>query len=344
MYASHRDACILAYYSSLLSESLEHSYADLGIGDHVIAYRRLGKANYHFGAEALLFAQASAPCMILAFDVSKFFDGLDHSMLKRRLRRVLGASELSNDWYAVFRHVTRYRKVELEALKEHPVFGPRISASSRKPIATVAELKAAGVSMIRNADTFGIPQGTPISSTFANLYMIEFDCAVASFCNALGGFYRRYSDDILIICKPEDAAQIEMFVADAITSEHLKLQTTKTERTLFEPGGSGAAQYLGFTLTASGASIRPSSISRQGRKLRRTARRIEKAGLAAIADGRADKIYTRTLRRRFSPAAGGVRNFSSYARRSADALGSKTILRQARRLERELEAIIKGFK
>jgi len=341
MYASHRDACILGYYSEQLGRRLDETYKGTDLDKCVIAYRRLGKANYHFAAEAFAFAKENAPCSVLAFDVSGFFDSLDHSLLKRRLKSILGVSELSPDWYAVFRQVTQFRKVVLDDLKAHSVFSLRINDRTPQPIATVAELKEAGITIHPNPNKYGIPQGTPISSTFANLYMIEADRTIASACKKVGAFYRRYSDDILIICKPEDKFRLESVVLDAVDGERLTINIDKTERTLFEIAGEKSAQYLGFSLHPSGASLRQSSLSRQWRKLRQAAKRIEKVGTQAIATGRATKIYTRKLRKRFSPLP--LRNFSSYARRSAEELDSKIIRRQARRLERELERIISGF-
>ncbi|KLK90968.1 hypothetical protein AA309_22545 [Microvirga vignae] len=341
MYASHRDACILGYYSAQLGLRLEKLYAESALGDNVIAYRALGKANYHFSAEALRYAEANAPCMILAYDVSGFFDSLDHGILKQRLKDILEVSELSPDWYAVFRQVTKFRKIALDDLKAHSTFGARIKDKARRPIATVAEVKAAGITITPNPNQHGIPQGTPISSTFANLYMIEVDRKIASACTKAGAFYRRYSDDILIICKPEDALRLESVVLDAVDNERLALNTDKIERTLFDRANYRSAQYLGFLLNPKGAAIRPSSLSRQWRKLRQAAKRIEKAGNEAIAAGRAKKIYTRKLRKRFAPLP--LRNFSSYARRAAEELRSKVVRRQARRIERELEKIISRF-
>lgn len=51
MFASHRDACILSYYSWLLNRRLEQAYASRDIGENVIAYRALGKGNYHFASD-----------------------------------------------------------------------------------------------------------------------------------------------------------------------------------------------------------------------------------------------------------------------------------------------------
>ena len=106
-YASHRDSCILSYYAHLLNETLDAYYEESAIGDSVIAYRSLGKANYNFAAEALSFAKSNSPVTILAFDVTGFFDNLDHDLLKQRFKAILGVSELSDDWYKVFRFITR---------------------------------------------------------------------------------------------------------------------------------------------------------------------------------------------------------------------------------------------
>jgi RNA-directed DNA polymerase len=111
MYASHRDACILSKYSADLTALLNQYYKDEKLEDCVIAYRALGKANYHFSADAQRFAVAGAPCIMLCFDVTGFFDNLDHSILKDRLKRIFKVNELSKAWYAVFRHVSRYHHV-----------------------------------------------------------------------------------------------------------------------------------------------------------------------------------------------------------------------------------------
>lgn len=60
-YASHRDACILAYYAHLLNGALDARYVADGTNENVIAYRPLGRSNGDFAAEAYAFAQANAP-------------------------------------------------------------------------------------------------------------------------------------------------------------------------------------------------------------------------------------------------------------------------------------------
>ena len=217
------------------------------------------------------------------------------------------------------------------------------------PIATVAAIKAAGIKIHGNEKgSVGIPQGTPISAAFSNLYMVDFDISANQFCRDRSALYRRYSDDILVICAPEYAEEIEAKIADLVASEKLELSVSKTERTPFPfpesaPLGARSPQYLGFTYYPGGAGIRPESLSRQWRKMRRSIRRTRKTAEAAIAAGHSTKVFTKKLRRRFSPLQ--CRNFSSYARRSAAAFGNgEKISRQAQRLEREFERQISLLK
>lgn len=342
MFASHRDACILDYYASILSDRLNASYERDGISEHVVAYRALGRANYHFAADALRFARDHKPCMVLAFDVTKFFDTLDHGRLKARLREILAVNELPADWFAVLKSVTRFRYVSLEEIHKHPDFAVRLKLKARRPIATMAELKAAGIEIVPNAERRGIPQGTPISSVLANLYLRPFDLEMAAYAREVGGFYRRYSDDILFICREGDAREAEDRIRRGLKQQLLEISEDKTERTSFDDGALKTAQYLGFDLHPSGASIRPGSLSRQWRNMRRAVRRAKANGDKAIASGKSKTIYMKALNRRFMCLPG--RNFSSYARKSAEALQSRKVLRQARRLERKYESLVKELK
>jgi len=366
-YASHRDACIMAYYAHQLNQALEAYYNTAGIGDSIIAYRALGQANYNFASEALAFAQANAPVTILAFDVTKFFDNLDHGLLKKRLKAVLNVTKLSDDWYKVFHAITSFHFVNLAELKAHPEFGPRLKERSRRRIASVEELKAAGVTFHPNPELAkgqkrGIPQGTPISAAASNLYMLDFDVAARTFCGKIGAFYRRYSDDILIICKPGDSLAIEAEIMRLIACEKLEIAPHKTEKTFYNqaiiiPRTTKAAQYLGFSFDESGPAIRESSLSRQWRKMRRAMKRARKSAEWRVKNGQPGHVYVKKLFRRFSyitvntgSSLRTLRNFSSYGRRSAKAFGpDEKISNQVKRLERaafreiaRLKALVKG--
>lgn len=111
MFASHRGACILSKYTFDLSRLLDQHYEQSGLENSVIAYRKLGRANYHFSADAYRFAKSRNRCVVLCFDITGFFDNLDHGILKNRLKQLLAVDELPANWYAVFRHVTKFSKV-----------------------------------------------------------------------------------------------------------------------------------------------------------------------------------------------------------------------------------------
>ena len=326
----------------MLAAKLDDYYEMHGLSDSVIAYRALGKANYGFAGEAMEFAKQHSPVVVLAFDVTGFFDHLDHGLLKNRLKHILNTAELEEHWFKVFRFMTKFRYVALDDLRTHPQFRSRLKEMSREPIASMSELKQAGIKFRKNPKPGkGIPQGTPISAAFSNLYMIQYDAAARAYCENIGAFYRRYSDDILVICKPNDAANAEAEITSLMMDERLEFSPDKTERTEFDVNGglfsnSKAAQYLGFNLSSSGAAIRQSSLSRQWRKMRRAFKRTRKVAEAEIAAGRADKVWTKKLRRRFTALK--FRNFSSYGRRAAAAFGpDERITRQIRRFERVAE-------
>ncbi len=342
MYASHRDACILSKFAFDITRKLDDFYEREGLTTHVIGYRRLGKSNYDFSADAYRFAKANSPCVILCFDITGFFDHLDHRLLKERLKRLLGVSELPHDWFAVFRHVTRFHYVNRDALAAHPTFGPRLKSKKPEPVASIAEVKATGIEIKSNQDAFGIPQGTPISSVFSNLYMMDLDRDIAALCNALGALYQRYSDDILVICGAEHENAIREALASAVKIHELEIKDEKTERAIFGATGPEVFQYLGFSVTSNGATIRPSSLARQWRKLKYNIAKTKKIGEAAIAEGRSEKVFTKRLRRRFYPV--GVRNFSAYARSAAKAFASRQIVRQVMRLERRADEAIRNLK
>jgi RNA-directed DNA polymerase len=129
MYASHRDACILSKYAASLTNKLDSFYEVNGLSTNVIGYRRLGKSNYHFSADAYRFAMEKAQCVVLCFDITGFFDHLDHRLLKDRLERLLNVKELPQDWYQVFRHVTKYSYVSRDALAAHPIFAAKFKSN-----------------------------------------------------------------------------------------------------------------------------------------------------------------------------------------------------------------------
>lgn len=349
MFASHRDACILSYYSAQLDAVLEAAYQRDRLEANVIAYRKLGRGNDDFSADAYRYAVAHAPCMILAFDVTDFFGSLDHALLKKRLKAKLGVEKLADDWYQALKAVTRYHFIDSAALKADEVIGPRCKNRKPEPIATMAEIKSRGIKIHAAPNPGqGIPQGTPISATLSNLYLYDFDLQMLQYAEQVGAFYRRYSDDVLFICAPRTAAAAEVKIRELLVQDRLTVSEAKTERTLFDPGSEEgrkhAAQYLGFAFSSAGPMIRASSVSRRWRKLRGAIMRQRKAAAAVATTGGTFQLSTKKLRRQFSPTGG--RNFSSYARRAVATFGPEgaAILRQVMRLERAADSEVRKLK
>ncbi|MEG0272746.1 MAG: reverse transcriptase/maturase family protein [Hydrogenoanaerobacterium sp.] len=112
-YSAHIDRCIYQYYGFLLNEKYNKYVAELGFSDAVVAYRtNLHKNNVHFAKQAIDSIRKE-DCGIIVGDFTKFFDNLNHKYLKKNLCKVLGITTLSEDWYAVFKNITKYSTWDL---------------------------------------------------------------------------------------------------------------------------------------------------------------------------------------------------------------------------------------
>lgn len=336
MFASHRDACILSRYSAEIVARLDAWYIAKGLNETVIAYRSLGKSNYHFAKRVEDFVRAQPSLTVMCFDVTGFFDNLDHKRLKERLKTILECDELGADWYAVFKAVTHYRFIHLDELKKHGHLAERLKARKPHPLATIDQVKALGVPIEKNLKKKGIPQGTPISASFSNLYMAEFDEQMEAESSKRGALYQRYSDDILIACSKSRWKVLHALVEEKLAEHGLELQRDKTEIVHLHGASALTFQYLGYQLGLGDARLRLKSLSRQWRTAKRALRKAEHVGQRAIAQGKANQIYTRKLHLRFTSA--GPRNFLSYADRSAETLESPAIRKQAKRLRKFVRA------
>jgi hypothetical protein len=81
----------------------------------------------------------------------------------------------------------------------------------------------------------GIPHGLPISAMLANLYLLNFDKnIVENVVKKHNALYRRYSDDIVVICDKNNFEAIEKIVNEAIEGVKVEIAKEKTEVFLFE--------------------------------------------------------------------------------------------------------------
>lgn len=215
MYASHMDAHIYGFFSYKWSQAYERYIKENGSAESVIAYRKIAdtanrnKGNIQFAREIFQYIQENDDSVAIVADVSKFFDTLKHKTLKERLCAVLDVAELSSDEYKVFRSLSAFRYVlkDEEWGSTYAQLVSRIARGVRKGKSLPQAVYESGKKIIRtNKAEIGIPQGSPVSGLLANIYLSAFDAAIRNeFPEAL---YRRYSDDIVVVCSADvmDAA------------------------------------------------------------------------------------------------------------------------------------------
>lgn len=141
-YSSNIDSCIFSYYAHLLHPQYEKILENFGIDDAVIGYRSVG-SNIDLALQAFREIETRGPCVAFAFDISGFFDNIDHGVLKRNWCRVLECAKLPDDHYHVFRNLTKYSSVNKSAVLRRLGISP--STKDRDislPICSVGEFRS----------------------------------------------------------------------------------------------------------------------------------------------------------------------------------------------------------
>ena len=249
-YVAHSDAHIHAKYASDLSALMEDRYARGPGRDSVIAYRRIdGKCNIDFAHDCFKHIENRGECDVVAIDVRGFFDNLDASYLKQQWSHLLGRS-LPDDHYSVFKSVTKDRAIALPTLRDQ--FRGRVPRRLGRTMQRVCEpyeFRQIVVPHLEPRHTIvsrmkgdpdvpkGIPQGTPISAVLANLYMYNVDVQIENDIRQIDGYYRRYSDDILVIVKPGCGAAAEEIVRNHVAAAMLEVHNDKRTATCFDSMG-----------------------------------------------------------------------------------------------------------
>lgn len=208
-YAAHMDSLIYKYYGILLNDKLSEFLDKNSLNYCAIAYRSnlKGESNIHFSKRAFDFIKKQEKAYVFIGDFKDFFPSLDHMYLKKRLCNLLGVEQLSEDYYAVFKNVTRFSMIELEELLAINNLPNNLAGKHKfnklktalPDNETLNSLKKKCIHVNRNLEN-GIPQGSPISGVLANIYMMEFDLAMKHLIEEKNnGLYMRYSDDIIIV-------------------------------------------------------------------------------------------------------------------------------------------------
>ena len=146
-----------------------------------------------------------------------------------------------------------------------------------------------------------------------------------------GGFYRRYSDDIAIYL-PQDQSfdDAEKFIRNELEGINLNVNESKTDLSSFtnESGQISCDkpfQYLGFLFDGKRVLIRPSSIQRYYKKMRKGI--FGKVAAAKNNNIPSSEIYLRELYKKYTHY-GKKRNFPRYAYRASEVFNSPEIKQQ----------------
>ena len=363
--ASHHDAAIYSYYAMLVGERYEQRLTDLNLTVVPTAFRKIcgGRCNIHHAKEVFDFVDAHRPCVALAFDIEKFFDRLNHKVLRTAWADILGAARLPEDHYKVFRSMTRFSWVSRDDVyAEFGIsrFNPKME-NSENPRPRICEapefrerVREAGLLQMNPDKDRGIPQGAPISALLSNLYMLRVDEVMNAWAIQIGGLYRRYCDDIMVVVPPERVDTTEFLLKALIREIDLKINDDKTERVSFGPDEGHLAvdgkrlPYLGFVFDGNAVRLRQSSLDRYYGKMRRGVVFAATCHVAHVGTAKEIPMKVRKLYLKYSYLARSQRggkalrqkagakyqlrrtNFITYALRSADHFGSRTIRRQIR--------------
>lgn len=355
-YASHTDSQLFRRYGNELSARYETALTNGGFDGVALAYRRFEprKCNIHFANDAFRWIEDHAPCVAMAFDVKDFFESLDHKMLKREWKELLGVESLPADHHAVFKAITRYAWVQREPLFARFGITKKKLADWRKPICSPAEFRA----VVRTADParnlikvkmdgVGIPQGSPISALLSNIYMIPVDRRMATRAKECGALYCRYSDDILIACSSEHRTDLETELRSAMAAARLELHDGpgKVAVASFATTASGSLksdkplQYLGFAFDGQFVRIRSQTIARFLRKMRKAVRREKYLATARAEAGGDGRLRRKLLYSRYTHL--GTNNFvTGYARNAREVIDRNAIRKQLRNHWPDLHALL----
>ena len=358
-YATHIDALIFGCYAAKLSELYETKLKERqDLDDCVIAYRKIpleepneeneeeiGKSTIHFASETFeeIKKRGHTACVVMMFDIKSFFSELDHDKLKKAWCGLLGVDRLPPDHFNVFKAATEFRYILKDELRIKPVIGGKRSGFDERKLSTIRkyqgieaffssiddfkeELKLKKLRVykhqfVKDGHPVGIPQGLPVSAVLANLYLLNFDKKVLEIVvDKYQGFYRRYSDDIMVICKPEEANNIEKFILDEIQKSKVKISTDKTEKFRFEyrqinprinrltsillKGDKEVIgkplSYLGFEFYGYQILIKSANIAKYYRRMITAVKKHAHRALSTNYTGARPAIYPRQLRKLYN--------------------------------------------
>ena len=263
---------------------------------------------------------------------------------------LLNVKYLPNDWYAIFKNITRFSSLDWKEI----VFasgekicerGLRKKLNVKNVIVTKKQFCQYKKEINKHKADIGIPQGSPISAVLANVYMMEFDKGLHEYAAKNKGMYMRYSDDFILILPYKDN-RIDLYKEFLFSyvetrKDLVQLQEEKTDVYIYDtdkieeyPGkDTSYIDYLGFIFDGKTIKLRPRSITKYYYRMRRKAYNIIKRQGVSPNGSKitAERLYS--LYGKSKPD--GDPTFVDYAIRARKILDLK---------DPEADALIKGHK
>ncbi|WIV12106.1 reverse transcriptase domain-containing protein [Proteiniborus sp. MB09-C3] len=335
-YSSHIDRFIYQYYGQITNDYYNRIAIDKGINKVATAYRNTlpGKCNIHFAREALEFIVKYESAFIFIGDFTGFFDNLDHEYLKEKLKQILKVDRLPHDHFSVLKNITNYTYIELEDIEKIKGKKSREMRRDLKYFNTQELRQFKKEYLKKNENSYGIPQGSSISSVYSNVYMIDFDKQMNDYVTSRKGLYRRYCDDLIIVIPMKEIDinkdihihHIEMIDKVKGTIPRLNLNMDKTEHFFYNKNSDrklvnlnsnkDVINYLGFSFDGQVVKIRDKTLfkyySRAYKKVKVVKKyKDEKEGNAVKKS--LYRLYTHLGDKKSNKGYG---NFITYARKS----------------------------
>ena len=201
-YPSHLDGQIYVYYAYLLSQPYEQLLNQYQLQTNVTAFRKISatidgktiaKCNIHFAKDVFDVIRDKQNCVVLCYDISGFFDNLNHQLLKQAWCDLLDVERLPTDHFKVYNSLTQFAYVD--KVKLYQTLG--LSLNSRtlhkryQSLCTPQDFRQKirnGNLIKRNLKPKGIPQGSPISGILSNIYMLSCDKAMKQLVGESGQY------------------------------------------------------------------------------------------------------------------------------------------------------------
>jgi len=265
LYATHLDAHVYSYYAQQIITPKYEAYLNQNtlLSNSITAYRQIEtedkvkfKNNVHFAKDVFDEIKRRENCVALVLDIENFFPSLNHKKLKLAWAKILGHKTLPKDHFNIFKATTRFSYVKLKDLKtKNGHFDEKELAKLKNEgkhtfFNSIKDLIDSDIIIHKNQKQnkdkklMGIPQGLPISALLANIYMLAFDESVIKELTLKHDvFYRRYSDDIVMLCNENQIALIEEFVKSEMIKNKLTVSLEKTEKTLFKKNNGRLQSY-----------------------------------------------------------------------------------------------------